>query len=226
MTPFARLSCLIVAGSLLWIAPANAQDGVGFASAQVGRDWSVSAGFQAPVFGSELGRGWAVRAAAAVGGYDYSSGAFEVEGEYRQADLSLLRQTSGQWGYFNIGGGVRVTDTDLSPADPGNPRSGSTWDALIVADGMVRSGAWETTGYVSWAVEQEEYFARLDVTRALPSGRLRVGAEVLAEGDRMYDRQGAGLVAIYGQPPAASVRGAVGVRGGEGYVSLGLVRAF
>lgn len=226
MTRPARLSCFIAAASLMSAAPAAAQNGVGFASAQVGRDWSVGAGFQAPLPGSELGRGWAVRGAAALGGYDYESGATEVEGDYRQAELILVRQTSDDWGYFNLGVGARLTDTELSPADPGNARSGSVWDALIVADGMARSGAWETTGFVSWGVETEEYYARLDVTRRLGSGRWRLGAEVLAEGDPMYDRQGAGFVAIHGEPSAIAVRGAIGVRGGEGYVSLGLVRTF
>jgi hypothetical protein len=209
-----------VAGAIS--TPALGQNsGAVFAGVETGRDWTVYAGANyAP-----SPEPWAGRVIVSAAGYDYRSNGVTIDGDYRQVEFALLRQSSGAWGYLNVGAGARLNDTDLSPDDLGSDRRGTRWDAIVTADGVRRAGAWEAGGYLVYAVDAEDYFARARVTRAIGSGPLRLGAEVTAQGDPNYDRQGAALVALHRRGPVEwSLAG--GVRGGEAHISLGIVKSF
>jgi len=215
-------------GCILAASAASAQDrGVVFAGGEVGEDSSGYFGVTWAMPGSELGRGWAIRGTASAGGYDYDRASGAVEAEFLQGDLVLLRQTSGAWGYFNLGGGARITDTDLEPADPGNQREGSNWDVVLTADGMHNAGDWRVGGFGSYGVDMREYYVRGEVTRRLGSGPWRGGVEVLADGDENYDRTGAGVLLVYAPSGAVGWRAAIGGRDdGGAYVSVGITRVF
>ena len=199
--------------------------GAVFAGGETGRDWSAYAG---AVWALEMGGDarWAVRGIASTGGYDYRSSSVEVESKYGQAEVVLLRQTSGAWGYLNVGGGARFTDTDLEPDDPGNGRRGGRWDALIAADGVRRIQDWEVGGFATYGVDMEEYFVRGRVTRGVGTNGLRLGVETVVQGDPNYDRQGVALVAMHRQDSGLEWTATAGLRGGEGHFSIGLVRSF
>lgn len=199
--------------------------GAVFAGAEAGRDWSAYAGaVWAPDTPGDAR--WAVRAVASTGAYDYRSSGNQVDATYGQAEAVVLRQMSGAWGYLNLGGGARFTDTDLDPDDPGNGRRGGRWDALISADGVRRMDAWEVGGFATYGIDMEEYFVRGRVTRAVGSGGVRLGVEAVAQGDPNYDRQGVALVAARRQASGVEWTATAGVRGGEAHVSVGLVRTF
>lgn len=223
-------AALAVAGLFSALSsPGLAQDrGVAFGGGETGDDRSGYFGVTWALPGARLGEGWAVRGLASAGRYDYDGATDWIEAEFVQADVVLLRQSSGDWGYFNLGAGARFTDTDLTPDDPGNEREGGHWDGVVTADGMATGGGWRAGGYAVYGVRMQEYFVRGEVTRALGAGPFRVGVEVLADGDENYSRQGAGVVGAYETAAGFSVRAAVGQRGDDDdtYVSLGLTRTF
>jgi hypothetical protein len=212
----------------LALAPVRASaqtNGAVFAGAEAGRDRFVYAGAVASPGPMQDG-GWAVRGVLSAGAYDYESAGSGVDADYVQAEAVVLRQSSGAWGYLNVGAGARYTDTDLSPDDVGNDRRGGQWDVLATADGVRRIGAWEAGAYGSYGFRMREYFLRTRFTRAVGTGAVRLGVEAIVQGDPTYDRQGGGLVAVVRGRSGLEWTASAGVRGGEGYVSLGLVRAF
>lgn len=217
------LACLATLGASSIAVDACAQTtGAVFAGADYGRDWSASAGAVVAVPNDSR---WAVRGIATTGGYDYRSAGTQIDGEYVQADVVVLHQSSGSWGYFNVGGGVRYTDTTLSPDDLGNGRRGGKWDGLITADGTRRAGDWEAGAFASYGVDMQEYYVRGRVTRRIGSDRFRLGLETVVQGDPNYDRQGIAVVALH-RTGGLEFAVSAGVRGGEGQVSLGIVRTF
>jgi hypothetical protein len=147
-------------------APACAQDkGSIFAGGSVGEDRSAFLGGSIALPGATLGHGPAARAILSGGDYHYDSGGQEIKGDYGAADLALLYQFSGAWGYANIGGGAHYADTDLSPNDPGNQRQGSHWDAMVTADGARNMGDFRATAFGSYVFDVEDYYVRADLTR-------------------------------------------------------------
>ena len=216
------LSCILLASG------ASAQDrGVVFAGGEVGEDSSGYFGVTWAMPGSALGRGWAIRGTASVGRYDYDRAPGTVDAEFVQGDLVLLHQASGAWGYFNLGGGARISDTNLEPADPGNQRQDSKWDVVVTADGMRNVGDWRFGGYGSYGVDMREYYLRGEVTRRIASSSFRAGFEVLADGDENYDRIGAGALLVYEPSSAVGWRAAIGGReDGDAYFSIGVTRVF
>lgn len=217
-----------VLGLILAASAASAQDQrVVFLGGEVGEDAAGYFGVTWAMPGSRVGRGWAMRGTASAGRYDYDSTAGTVDAEFVQGDLVLLHQASGAWGYFNVGGGARITDTDLEPADPGNQRQGSNWDAVLTADGMRYVGDWRFGGYGSYGVDMREYYLRGEVTRRIGSGPFRAGLEVLADGDENYDRSGGGALLVYDSSSNVDWRAAIGGRDdGDVYVSVGVARVF
>lgn len=213
--------------ALLAATAVDAQDrGVMFAGADGGEDASGYAGVTWAAPASRLGDGWAVRGLASAGRYDYDSGAVEIEAEFVQADISLLHQRSGAWGYLNLGLGARITDTDLDPVDPGNDRQGSHWDGIVSVDGARDMGPWRVGGYGVYGVRMREYYVRADLTRRVATS-VRLGVEALVDGDESFSRTRGGAVLVYEPSSRYAVRGVIGGRDdGGAYASLGFSRAF
>jgi hypothetical protein len=210
-------------------APACAQDkGSIFAGGSVGEDRSAFLGGSIALPGATLGHGPAARAILSGGDYHYDSGGQEIKGDYGAADLALLYQFSGAWGYANIGGGAHYADTDLSPNDPGNQRQGSHWDAMVTADGARNMGDFRATAFGSYVFDVEDYYVRADLTRAL--GATRLGVEGVVLGDPSYQRRMVGLVVGYAPVSSWEIRLSAGYSDSDthngGYAALLFSRAF
>lgn len=213
------------------IGPALAQDRpVVFGGGFIADDHFGYAGALIPLPGAQPDHGWAVRPVASVGAYDYRRGATDIDADYFNLEMSLVNRRSGDWGYLNLGAGVRYSDTDLSPADPQNPREGQQWDGMVSIDGARYSGAWRVSGYASYAFNIEDYYIRGEVSRAVRPNGLRLGLETIIEGDPTYDRQSLGAVAAFqpmtGTEVRVSVGGRIGDRDTEPYLAIGLSRSF
>jgi hypothetical protein len=129
------------------------------------------------------------------GQYRYTTGAQTIEADYVGAEVALVYQTSGDWGYANFGAGPRVSDTSLSPDDPGNERRGRRWDAGVTSDGTLNlSPAWRLNWYGSFGLIDGPYQARLGVGRIVNVERqTRVGVEAGISGDPRYTTKTAAL---------------------------------
>ncbi|MGH7027305.1 cellulose biosynthesis protein BcsS [Brevundimonas sp.] len=211
--------------------PALAQDKPAiFGGGFVADDHFGYFGALVPLPGARPDQGWAVRPIASAGAYDYRRGAAEFDADYVNLELSLVHRRSGEWGYLNLGAGVRYSNTDLSLDDPLNPREGEQWDGLVSIDGARHLGDWRAGGYASYAFDIQDYYIRGEVTRALRPGGLRLGVETIIEGDPTYDRQSLGAMVAFepmtGTEVRLSVGGRMGDRDTEPYVAIGASRSF
>lgn len=175
---------------------ASAQDrGVVYAGGSVGDGANGYAGGVIALPGNQLGDGLAVRGGVNGGEYRYTANGQRIEARYIGAELALVYQASGEWGYANLGGGLRVTDTRLSPLDPGNRLRGTRADLALQTDGAVGQ-TWRAGWFGSFGVNDRTYIAQLRVTGLVSEASgTRLGIEGGAQGDRSYDRQSLGAVA-------------------------------
>lgn len=203
---FALLACLALGAS-----PAAAQDrGVAYTGLSAGDGVSGFAGAVVALPGARLGEGLALRGGANAGEYRYLAGATKVEAAYVGAEVALVYQASGAWGWANLGAGPRVTDTRLSPSDPGNRLRGTRFDAALQTDGAY-GDAWRLGWFASFGVNDRSYITQLRLGRRLGPRATRLGIEGGIQGDRSYTRGSAG----------AFLSTALG-QGIEGVVSAGL----
>ncbi len=179
-----------------------------FAGATAGNDLSAYAGLQRGV-SRDASDGWAVRGAVAAGRYDYETGGVDVEGSFVQLQAVVLREWFRGPAYAALGVGPRFAETQLEPDDPGNEREGGRFDGVVTAEAAWNGALWRTTAYAEYGVDHATYYTRLVATHRL-SGSWRAGVEALAEGDRTYDRLGAGVVAAYGVSAGREIRFSVG----------------
>ncbi len=225
-----RIFAIFVAGFGV-CAQAEAYDGVAFAGGSVSRDSSAYAGAIIALPGSSLGDGLALKAAASGGVYDYQSGAGRIDATYYGGVLGLAHQWSGNWGWANLSGGVRFTQTDLSPSDPANEREGRRFDAALGADGALVEGAWRLGWYAEGGVRDESYLARLQLTRSVVPDRLRLGVEGMISGDPQYRAENIGIAlsAPLGGDFEIQLSGGAQFQRGlneHGYFSIGFVKLF
>ncbi len=217
--------------SLSLVGAATAQDRTAFAGGFIADDYFGYVGATLPLPGARPEGGWAVRGTVSAGAYDYMQGNSQIDADYVNAELQLVYQRSGSWGYWNVGAGPRYSSTDLSQPDPMNQREGDEVDAVVSAGGARYSGPWRVAGYSSYGFNIEDYYVRAEVTRALRPGGVRLGVEGMLEGDRTYDRQSVGAVVVFQAMESTEVRLSVGGRMAEGrgdqaYFAIGVSRNF
>ncbi len=217
--------------SVFFNACAYAEDGVAFAGGSVSRDSSVYAGFIVAAPGAQLGEGLAFKAAASGGVYDYEAGATRIDATYYGGVFALMHQWSGKWGWANLSGGIRYTQTDLSLPDPANEREGARIDAAVGADGAILNGPWRFSWYAEGGVRDESYLARVQMTRQVIKDRLRLGVEGMVSGDPQYRSESAGIALSAPILPALELQLSGGAqfqrgRSTEPYASLGFVKLF
>jgi hypothetical protein len=172
--------------------------GVWFAGGSVGTGESIYAGAVVALPGGRLGQGIAVRGSGNAGSYHYDSSSQRIEGEYLGAEVALVFQTSGPWGWANFSIGPRFTDTNLSPDDPKNDRNGSRLDAAIQADGARDGRQWRLAWLASTAPINKTYQAQLQLGRKFGDGRRRVGMEAQVLGDATFTQTRTG---VFGAAP-------------------------
>ncbi|AOF94730.1 cellulose biosynthesis protein BcsS [Sphingobium sp. RAC03] len=173
---------------LFSIGVAQAEDrGVIYAGGGAGDGAGGYAGGLVALPGASLGHGVAVRAGVNGGTYRYRASE-RIEATYLGAEIALVYQFSGDWGWANVSAGPRVTDTDLDPDDPGNKLRGTRLDAGLQSDGSL-GNHWRLGWFGSWGVRNESYIAQLRLTRLLDEGsQTRVGLEGILQGDPTYKR--------------------------------------
>lgn len=227
-----RARFLVAALCVGWSGTALAQGqerGVVFAGGTIAPSSSAYVGTSVALPGGALGRGPALRVVGSWSEFNYTSGATSIDGRSAGIAVAGVYQWSGSWGYANISAGVAYRDTDLSPDDPGNPNRGTQWDGVVGVDGMRNLGDWRVGGLASYGFNLEEYYARLELTRAV-SGTLRLGAEGVAQGDPNFERQQLGALVAFAPAPRWEVRLSAGAffedTGDGAYGAVALSRTF
>jgi hypothetical protein len=211
---------------------AEAQDiGVVYGGGAVSEGQNVYGGAVVALPGGRLGGGLAVRGGVSAGRYEYLTNGVEIEGKYASAELALVHQSSGDWGWANFGVGPRLTDTELEPADPGNERAGTRWDVALQADGAV-GNRWRLGWFGSLGVLDKAYITELRAGRLLSEqSQTRAGLEAGVQGDETYTRGSLGLFASTMFAKKSEVRFSGGLseqagRDAEPYAALSLSRTF
>lgn len=223
----------LAAPGLLAAMPAAAETptGVVYAGGDVSDGASGYAGAVVSLPGASLGHGLAARVGVGGGRYHYDAGATRITADYASADLALVEQVSGGWGWANVSAGPRYTHTRLSPVDLGNSRRGSRWDLGLQTDGALDSPGWRLSWVGSYGVVDEEYQAQLELGRKIGSKGLRLGVEGGLQGDPSYRkvRGGAFIAAALGTNFEVQVGGGVSKERGQssrGYASISLAKVF
>lgn len=232
---------LVVFGALMLSTAAYAQvavmpvetkpSGSWFAGGMLEQQPSGFGGVTLSLPGFTLGDGWAVRASGYASQYTYRSNLQSIDGSDKGGQLTALYQLSGEWGWVDLGAGVRYVDVTLSPVDPGNRRQGGMVDGSLVAGGGWLADPWRVDGYAEYGVEQRAYYTRAGITHKIGSGQFRLGAEAGLQGDMYYDRKSTGALAIFGFENGLEMRLSSGVtfqpgRSERGYVALSFSQGF
>lgn len=184
-----------LAGAIAAPASAETLKGVAFAGGTVSESLSGHAGAVVALPGHRLGDGPALRGSVAAGRYEYTSAGTQITGKYKGADIGLVSQHSGAWGWANLSAGAHFSDTSLTPDDPGNALRGSRWDLALQTDGALESKSWRLGWYGSYGVFDETYQAKLALGRRVGANDLRLGVEGGIQGDPSYTRGFAGVFA-------------------------------
>lgn len=136
--------------------------------------------------GFVIGDGFAVRASAFSGEYDYKSSAEgQVKASLFGGQLEEVYQLSRNNFWSNVGLGVRNVDTGLTPFDQNNRRHGRLAEFVASLDGGKVVGPWRADWYGSYGTHLDDYAARVSFTHTL-TATSRLGVEASLEGDPTY----------------------------------------
>ncbi|SLJ86306.1 cellulose biosynthesis protein BcsS [Novosphingobium mathurense] len=223
---------LVTAGTFAFSVPALAQDsGVAYAGGSVGDGANGYAGAVVALPGARLGEGLALRAGGGGGKYRYEANGQRIDATYVNAEVALVYQTSGDWGWANFSAGPRLTDTSLKPDDPGNRMRGTRIDAAVQTDGAL-GNAWRLTWFGSLGINDRAYITQARFGPLVDGGSdTRIGVEGGIQGDRSYTRRSVGgfvSTRITGQWQGL-VSGGITDQAGRNvkpYVALGVSRVF
>lgn len=176
----------------------GAERGVAFLGGTAARTPSYTAGVVVALPGALLGNGLAVGAVVSRSEYTSSTATgATVTGRSNSVTLSARFQSSGTWGYANVGAGGAYHHTRLRPDDPSNPNRGSRRTAVVGGDGVLNLGQpWQLGAQGDYRFSLDEYYSQVDLTRAV-SHTVRLGVEGLAQGDPTYKRRQYGAVVSY-----------------------------
>lgn len=228
-----RNPILIAIPALVLCCPARAEDlkGVWFAGGTVGDSLSAYAGGLVALPGHHLGSGWAIKAAASGGRYRYESGDVSIRANYYGGSVALVRQFSGAWGWANVSAGPRLTNTDLSPADPTNRRAGTRWDLDFGTDGALDRGRWRLGWFGELGVRDQRYLVHLQAARRIRHSEARVGIEAGLQGDERYSQRSVGALISVSPGSNINLQASAGVtdqddRAIQPYASIGVSQVF
>lgn len=223
----------LAAVALVASGTARADDlrGVVFAGGSISDSQSGYGGAVVALPGARLGDGLALRASGVVGHYSYDAATGKIDGDYAGGELALVYQTSGRWGWANFSAGPRLTDTRLTPRDPGNHRDGTRLDVGLQSDGALDGKQWRASWFASLGPLDGAYALRGQLGRKAGSAGTRLGLEAGVWGDPRFTQTSTGAFA------AASVKGGFEVQLGAGakfqhghrtrpYIALGLSKVF
>jgi len=151
-------------------------------------------GLVLPGPGRENGRGFLQRYWLDRFGYEYLGGPGRVEASAWGAEASLGYGAGSASGWWSVWLGVRHTDTDLTPDDPGAEARGSQTGAKVQAEfERALSSAWRFGAMGSYANQQNGYWGRMRFMYGASPVR-SYGIELVANGNDEADSTAAGLV--------------------------------
>lgn len=169
------------------------------------------AGLVLPMPGRADGRGFLQRYWVDRFGYEYDGGVGRVKANALGAEAALGYGASSAKGWATGWIGLRHTDTSLSPDDREASARGSQLGAKLQLEGeRSLAEAWRIGAAGSWSSEQDAYWGRVRVMRAV-SATQSMGAEFVANGNDEADSTAAGLVLVL--RPTGS-RWSVGLKAG------------
>lgn len=152
------------------------------------------AGLVLPLGARHDGRGFFQRYWLDRFGYEYDGAPGRVEASAWGAEAALGYGGSSASGWWSASLGVRYTDTELTPDDPGAQARGTQTGAKIQLEGeRAVSSAWRLGAIASYASQQNGYWGRLRLMHGATSARA-VGVEVVANGNDEADSTATGLV--------------------------------
>src|SRR5690606_16723233 len=135
-----------------------------------------------------------------------------VEADAWGAEAALGYVLSSPAGWAELSAGLRYTDTDLEPDDPGAGARGHEAGLRLGVQGERRLAAgWSVGGIASWANRQDAWWSRARLMRELGGGR-SAGAELIAGGNDESRSTAAGLVAGFRVSEALNVALKAGYR--------------
>lgn len=152
------------------------------------------AGLVLPLPGHADGRGFLQRYWLDRFGYEYDGGVGRVKANALGAEAALGYGASSARGWATGWIGLRYTDTSLSPDDREASARGRQLGAKLQLEGERSvAEAWRIGAIGSWSNEQDAYWGRVRVMRAVSTTRA-VGVEFVANGNQEADSTAAGLV--------------------------------
>lgn len=181
----ALMTLMALSGVAATSADAKDLMGVAFAGSTVNDGLSAFGGAIRALPGSSLGKGQAVRLSFVGGQFRYTNSLGTIDAQFRGAEGAIVQQFSGQWGWANVSGGVRVFNLSLSPDDPANQRRGTRWDAVIGGDGGFELDPdWRLMWLASLGLNDGVYLMRGMISRRVETAsETRLGVETNIQGD-------------------------------------------
>lgn len=176
-------SLTLVSASSVW-----AEEKVVLAGAEVGRDSQYAyLGILQPFPGQRLGSGFVQRYWLDYITYQYDKApAQTIEVRIVSGEAALGYQQSNANSWWGMYLGARYANTRLSPVGPGNEGRGGRLRTKVQLEGETEVGAgWRINGSASHLVGDANYWARLRLQTVL-ANQLRVGPEVIVQGDSSY----------------------------------------
>ena len=207
-----RPAHLVIVALAMAAGPARADDRLFLAGAEYAESaYYTYLGVVLPGPGRENGRGFLQRYWLDRFGYEYVGGPGRVEASAWGAEASLGYGASAAQGWWSVWLGVRHTDTDLTPDDPGAEARGSQTGAKVQAEfERALPSAWRFGAMGSYASRQNGYWGRMRLMYGATAAR-SYGIEIVANGNDEADSTAAGLV--FTARPAQS-RLTVGLKAG------------
>lgn len=175
--------------------------------------------------GSTIGSGFALRALADIGGYNYISDPLGVvKANFSGGELDALYQFSHKnfWGDFGVG--ANYTYTNMTPYDVGNPLLGRQVELRLSTDGGTMSGPWRTDWTGFYGTRLQDYEARLGFTHQL-SSVWRLGVEGYTEGNPNYHLNQIGPYVALDFTPRSELQFSTGWSWESGFQSRAYARA-
>jgi hypothetical protein len=152
------------------------------------------AGLVLPGPGRENGRGFIQRYWLDRFGYEYDGGPGRVEASAWGAEAALGYGASSASGWWTVSLGLRYTDTDLTPDDPGAEARGSQLGGKVQVElEHALSSQWRAGAIASYANQQNGYWGRFRLMHDASPARA-FGVELVANGNDEADSTAAGLV--------------------------------
>ncbi len=181
-------AAILAALSIFFPAAARADDSrvAVFAGGQLDFANYVFAGVTFSLPKSTIGNGFAVRALATAGGYNYDGGDLGVvSARFGGGEIDAVYQLTHKRSWADVSLGLNSTYTALTPDDPNNRLRGSQAEARFGLEGGSVSGPVRIDWGGFYGLRLSDYEALIGATHQL-SPNWRLGGQIYSEGNPSY----------------------------------------